>query len=1136
MKRTETTIEYARPSGRNKKALPRLSAAAALILSLSFCACSGFGHGTPSGSERPGSSKAGLSDVVINEVVSSCRYSHIDAEVGSADWIELYNAASFTADISGWRLADSPTMAHGFVFPEGTTIEPGGFLTVLCVPDFNGESESSLIAPFGVSHTGEKLYLNNGGTQPSVLEIPALATDVSYARRDGGGYGFSAAPTFGSANSNIVSTLSEATAATEPRDEIELTELVIGAEGWVEIHNKTASPVRLSDYSLTDDPHDPMKWRFPDVSLVSDGYGVVELNDQHPESELSATFKVSRTEGAIYLFDAMRNEVGRIEADTAMPKGVSAVMTAEGVAYTAYPTKGEANSPITFAAIEWKEMDISDPSTRLYINEVLPQNKYGIVDSYGDRSDWVELLNPSDYPAYLSDYYLSDDANDLLKWQLPNVALLPHSYTVIFLSGKESVDGEIHAPFKLSKADGGIYLTRLDGLLTDHIEIPENLSKNISIGRNGQNQIRYYAAPTPGGPNNSYGLEHSADAGGFDARSVYISEVSAVAPARSGVRDWVELYNGSSSSVSLDGWSLTDDPDEPRKFKLDGLKLASGGYAVITCSDKAGSYYHAPFSISNAGDTLYLVNSYGAVCDVFDTGMTTVGVTSGRANMSQTGERCFFTTATKGYQNSSPISGYVAEPEFSRRDLYQSSAFSLELTCATPGAEIRYTLDGSVPTKSSSLYEGKIKISSNAVVRAKAFMDGLIASPVATHTYVFRSAHTMPVVCLSMSKSDYSRMYVGKANPNGGSTKGDEVGCFMEYFIDGRLAISSGAGVRVSGAGTAVYPQKSLGLYFRAGYGRSSLDFPLFDGSSVTSFRSLVLRNGGQDAYYAHVRDTFVSRISRGFNVDAALGRPVIVYINGEYRGVYDMKENLNEDFLVSHDGVSRNKVEIIQRNNRALAGSDANFLEVRRLCRELDLSVQSNFDRVAELVDVDSFIDYLIIRTYFFDGDMFNQKYWHTTDNKIKWRAIVYDSDFAMFGNSPSGNLLYAYFNPNGVSSAHGYITNMDIYCGLNKNKKWREEFIIRYIMAAEKTFDPSRVLPVFDSIVESYKPEMKDQIAKWKMPASYSKWESEVSALRACIKKRPSYALSNLKRFYGLSDSQFAEYERIAKQRMGG
>ena len=1114
--------------------------AAALMLAVLFAALAGCTDVGPIGPTDPSESPAAdPSAVVINEVVSANSLSYLDPKYGSVDWVELKNSGTAAVDISGWRLSDSPAFRKALVFPEGTVMAPGSFLTVLCVSELSSgtEDEGVYVAPFGVSRSGEKLYLSRSSEQMTLLDVPYLTTDVSYARRADGSYGFSATPTCGAENVNIAASLDEAMSTIIlPDDTLRFSELVIGSLGWVELKNTSTEEINLSLYTLSDNENDPMKWTFPEMTLAPGALVVVELNQQDPEA-LSASFKVSHSEASIYLFNAMRQTVDSMLVDPAIPDGVSAVSLGGGtVAYTCHITKGEENSGETFPEIVWTKIDPSDSSVRLYINEVCPKNKYGIVDSYGDRSDWVELYNPSDMPAYLSDYYLSDDVTDPLKWQLPNAALMPGSYALIFLSGNETIGGEIHAPFKLSSSDSGIWLSCLNGMKQDYLPIPNDLVANASIGRNSDLEIRYYAAPTPGEENTTYGFERSASILSFDPNGLYISEVSAVSVPKSGNSDWIEITNCAAAAKSLKDWSLTDDPGEPRKFTFGDVSISAGGFTLVYCDKSAyGTSSVAHFSISNGGDTVYLINPDGAVCDVFATGMTTVGVTSGRADRTQTGARCFFSTPTPGQKNGTPIEGYVHEPVFVKKDLYSDGAASIEITCSTEGAEIRYTLDGSTPTRDSARYTEPITVSKNSVIKARAFMNGLISSPTATHTYLINESSTLPVVSLSMSSYDYSRMYVAVMGPDGGVKHGDQVGCFMEYYVDGKLAISSGAGVRVSGASTSVYAQKSLGLYFRAGYGRSSLDYPLFEGCPVTSFRSLVLRNAGQDAGYARIRDSFLSKICQGMNLDVSYFRPVIVFINGDYRGVYDMKENLNEDYLVGHYGVERNKVEIIKRNSRVMAGDSAQWDVMRRMCQTLDFSNQANFDRLAELVDVDSIMDYLIARTFYYDADMYNQKYWHTSDNGIKWRAIFYDSDYAMFGNSVSTSILGSYFNRNGVSSAHGFITNMDIYCACNQNKAWRDEFITRYIYYAKYVFNAENAVSVYNELVEIYKPEMQRHTARWGM-MSYSKWAQEIMALRNCITQRPAYALRNLKNYYGISDAVWAEYERAADERANG
>lgn len=1107
---------------------PLINIISLILVLFAAAALAGCGIGT----DKPGGQQ---SSVVINEVVSANKLSHVDPVLGSVDWVELKNVGKEEADISGWKFGDSPSFSRSLVFPEGTKIAPGGFITVFCVSDLSldtPDTSGKLIAPFGISRSGEKIYLVSKDNKLSSLEIPYLTADVSYARRPDGTFGYSGTPTFGADNVNVVEDLQSASVIEMPEDELRITELVVGSAGWVEIHNITKGDVDLSYYALSDREDDPTKWVFPEIKLPADGYIVVELNTLDPEAPLAASFKVSHDESAIYLFNALHELTDSMKVDPNMPEGISAVKTDGTVAYTAQITKGSANSANTFPEIKWTKLEVPSPEAKLIINEVTPDNKYGIVDEYGDRSDWVELLNVTDLPVVLSDYFISDDPNDLTKFRLPDVSLLPHSYVVIFLSGRESTETEIHAPFRLSKEDGGIWLADLNGMYYDSLPIPGDLIPNASVGRDGAWQVRYYAAPTPGAPNSTFSFADASAMMPFDPNSVYISEVLSVSAPRTTGNDWIELVNCSSSLVSLNGWSLTDSFDEPRKFMLDGHSIGAGGYLVINCDKDSKSSSFAHFSISNSGDTIFLIDPNGRIMDLFQTGMTTLGVSSGRANRTQTGERCFFTTVTRGSANGTPLSGIVKEPVFSKSTLYASSSETVTITTGTVGAEIRYTLDGSTPTRSSNLYTGPITLTGNTVIKARAFIDGLVNSPVATHTYIVGADYSLPVVSISLLRSDYEKMYTAEMNDRGGVKHGPQVACFMEYYVNGRLAVSSGAGVRVSGASTAVYPQKSLCLYFRAGYGRSSLDFPLFDGCEITSFRSIVLRNGGQDAQSGRIRDAFISEICRGMNVDVAYSRPVIVFVNGNYRGIYDLKENLNEDYVASHYNVPRESVNIIKRNGKALAGTNTDWYSLRQFCQYYDFSKDSNYERLQELVDAQSIMDYIIARTYFFDSDMFNQKYWRTTDGTVSWRAVLYDSDYALYGNNPGGSVLSSYFNPAGVAAAHGSITNMDIFCALNQNRVWRDEFITRYIYYVKYYFNAERAQRIFDELVALYRPEMPRQIARWGMPKSMSGWEHEISALRSCLGSRPAYALRILKNYYGLSDAQFADYERMADE----
>ena len=254
------------------------------------------------------------------------------------------------------------------------------------------------------------------------------------------------------------------------------------------------------------------------------------------------------------------------------------------------------------------------------------------------------------------------------------------------------------------------------------------------------------------------------------------------------------------------------------------------------------------------------------------------------------------------------------------------------------------------------------------------------------------------------------------------------------------------------------------------------------------------------------------------------------MYINGQYWGLYDLNENQNEDYLATHFGVDPDTVNIIRRNETPLAGNRTDFYRVRKYGLEEDTSMDSKYQEFIQWVDVDYFMDYLIAQSYFANGDMFNQKYWRTEDYSIKWRPIYYDLDLALGASSPTRNILPNYFNPEGIPSQDGSLTNMDLYVGLRKNSGWCQAFGERYVYVALNYFNPERVIGILDEMVSTMEPEMSRHIKRWGTPSSISEWKSNVKDLRDCLEKRQSHALTYLQREFGFSDAQMQEWKAKA------
>ena len=1061
--------------------------------------------------------------LVVNEVVSSNKRSLVDAELGTPDWIELYNAGAATLDLSGYGVSDNLRDLHKFVFPKGTSIAPGEYLLLYATTAEEENETSAYCTNFGLSKSGDFLFITDAYygivTQ---MEIPALYTDVSYVRETDGNYGFCAVPSPGKANTGEVYLTLDSVFAAQNLDDLSISEVlpsdVDGRYRWVELYNSGASPISLENFCLSDDESDPLKWQIPSGTVSPGGYLCIYMTGMGSEATdgIHSNFRLSSEDSVLLLSDLQGNLIDRIGWQPGLPKGLSIVKDASGAGvYTAFPTFEAANSDKTFTDTSITIMDKSDP---VHINEALRINTLSRIDEDGEREEWVELKNFSSESVSLYGYFLSDDGDDLYKFALPDIALEPGECKIVFLSGKNRTSSELHANFSLSEDESDLFLTCLNGMRTENLSLVGVTRENISVGLDDDWNIRYFAAPTPGS-DNAHGFETADQIGCFDNTGVFISEVSAVEAVKSQKNDWIELHNGSDTEVDLTGWTLSDDPDEPAKFTLSSKTIDAGGYLVVECTNHTlrQTADIAPFSISFGGETIVLYDAKGSLVDSFDTGALGPGITSGRIESDTSVDRVFFANATRGKENDTDVTvGVAAQPAFSEVGLYHTDPFSVVISCDDPNAAIYYTTDGDEPTTRSNLYSGPVEISSNTPLRAVAVVSGKRISEITTATYLFVDPHTVPVVCIT---GDPERIKL-VMTVDDMDMKVEKLAYISFYEPDGTLGTSFPAGIKPKGAGTVAYAQKSLSINLRAGYGQSSVTYPFWPGYEFDTFSALVVRNGGQDWGVARIRDAFTSALVEGLNIDNSATRPVVVYINGKYNGLYDLGEDQNAEFLATHYGVDSDTVEFIRRNSTVIKGDNDDIKRVRSFAETKDLSDDEVFAQFSQWVDVAYFTDYFIAQTYICNSDMFNQKYWRTTDYAVKWRPVFYDLDFAF--KTSQRDMIGQYFNAEGVPSADSSLTYFEIYIGLKKNAAWREYCVERYVEVVEKYFNAERATALLDEMAAAIRPEMPRQIARWKKPYSTDEWEKEIEQLRYFVENRPQYALENMRKYFGVSQDE--------------
>ena len=1038
-------------------------------------------------------------DLYISEVVTSNSYSLLVDDIGSPDWIEIHNASSNDINLSGYKLVNDQTTPSSWTFPD-VTIKAGGYLLVYAEKTDIDYGDDVLCTGFKLPKSGVSIALANaGGSTINKVTVPELPTDISWGLY-GSRYQYMDTATPGAENVAGSDSLDSLVAQTSNsliinelvRQNISLPDKDGDMSQWVELYNASSDTIQLSDYYLSDNTGKPGKWRLPEQELASGGYIVIFLSgkDIVENGEAHASFKIGSDEFALILSNSVGQTVDALHWDNTLPEYVAYGRMQDGqTAAFAEATPGAANTAAAVVDYTFSEMDDASP---VKMTELLVRNGYSIMDEDGDRSDWVELYNFSSGDISLKSYCLSDNSADLFKWSFPDVTIKAGEYKVIFLSGKDRHGEQLHTSFKLSSSDTHLILTDVSTFKTQTIEMPKTSEKNVSYGLATDGQFKFFPQPTPGAANTTKGFAELASVEYIDSAGIWINEVSGV--GAKGSRDWIEIANGSSGTVSLNGYYLSDDIDEPTKWQMQNVSVSGGGYSVLYASDKPTEQGAdvAPFSISASGETIMLSSPDGNVIDVFETGVISPSISSGRISGQYDGKRVFFASKTPGTaNNASYYFSYAPQVTFSKQGGYIQGAISVEMDCPLEGASIYYTTDGSRPTKDDNLYTAPVQINDTSVLKAIAFYDGKLPSDMTVATYLNVEKHTVPIVCLSGDQSDINTAY--------SVTQMDvkvEREAYIEYYeADGSLGVSFPAGIRVAGASQRTAAQKSLNVYLRGRYGRSSVTYPFFEGGTLTTFESITLRSSGQDRASARIRDAFASRAVEGMNIDAAKTTTVVVYINGRYWGLYDLKENQNEPFLADNHGVDADLINIVRRNSNSLAGTNTEFKNVRAYARTHDISNDANYQKLLEWVDEDAFIDYMAAQTFFSNSDMYNQKYWRATDYSVKWRPIFFDLDWCLREGSVSRNIIGAYFRDEGVPSANGSMSNMDIPAALIENDTFREKYIKRYAELLNTQFAPERLVSVLDKLSKEMEPEMRAPYAHaGGTPSSVSVWKNNV------------------------------------------
>ena len=794
------------------------------------------------------------------------------------------------------------------------------------------------------------------------------------------------------------------------------------------------------------------------------------------------------------------------------------------------------------------------------INEVMPANGSIITDEDGDYSDWIEIYNPTAATINLKGYTLSDDTDEPAKWSFPAVELASHDFMLVFASGKDrriwanqwetiidrgdqwkyrpgnseppagwnlagfNDDSWKSGPSGFGYGDGDDE-TEIDPVLSIYIR-KEFTINNISEISTAILHMVYddaFVAYINGIEVARANIGVPGVPPAFDQESANSHEASGV-PERFLVNDFPSILTSGTNALAIQVHnvsSTSSDMSAIPYLTLGKVLENPTGDHISPDLQLATPRLHTNFKVSNTGEHLLMDTADGGVVSLLNLGKFALDVSYG---CYPDGSESFyyFNNPTPGYTNSPEYFLDVASPvNYSLKGGFYQSGVNITLTHTIPSAEIHYTTDGSIPGKQSPVYNGPVSINETTVLRTRAFVENMLPGEVGNQTFFIKESFILPVISLATNPENLwdedTGIYVEGPNAEPGDPhfganywQDWERPVHIEYFEpDGKLGFSMDCGVKIYGAWSRARPQKSMAFYARSKYGYDEIAYPLFKDKDINSFQSFVLRNSGNDWNDTMMRDPLMTGLIRGEDIDVQAYQPAILFMNGEYWGLLNIREKISEHFIAENHPVDPSNLDVLESNIQVIHGDALNYREFIDFLEANNMGKEENYQEVQKFIEVDNFITYQVAQIYFDNKDWpgNNIKYWRPRLPGGKWRWILYDTDFGFCmyeSNAYSYNTLAFALDPDGPDWPNPPWSTF-VLRKLCENQNFRNRFINRFADYLNSIFLPDVVDATIRQMEEVIEPEMGRHFDRWGGSLNY--WHNRINSMINFSEERPEY-----------------------------
>ena len=566
---------------------------------------------------------------------------------------------------------------------------------------------------------------------------------------------------------------------------------------------------------------------------------------------------------------------------------------------------------------------------------------------------------------------------------------------------------------------------------------------------------------------------------------------------------WVELYNTGTAAVNLKDWRLGLSDKAGEAWQLSNKQIGPGEYALVYC-DKVGKNLHTDFRLeSGKGGSLYLFQGQTIVDKVEDLPKQPAPNIAYGRKTDGSNEWGYQLTPTPEGTNTGEVCDHdhiLGEPVFSEpgKVFNGNKTFNLQLSLpegSPEGTEIRYTTNGSEPTASSAKYTADIPITKSTSIRAKLFCNGWLSPRSTVQSYIFHDrSMTIPVISIVTDNSYLNDKKIGIFANNYGHEKYQQVDwrrpLNIELFdAEGEPSqLNQLCETRITGAWSREAARKSMGIYCHKRFGKKNMEYEFFPDQcpGLTNYKSIVLRNSGNDRDYTYMRDAVCQRaMAEHADIDWQAWRPAVIYINGNYWCLLNIRERANENNILTHyDGLE--DIDLIE-NGELKEGTKENYDAFTAFFNEHGHTL----DEYAELMDWEEYMRITTMNLYFNNLDYpgNNNVMWRPRAEGGKWRWIAKDLDYTLglYTNGGAGGsggydhqIIAQWYNPDDYSLHQGanFSITWDatrLFRRLMEDADFAREFIDRFSIYMGDFLNEKSVRAIWDPMYAMIKDEWK-------------------------------------------------------------